>query len=150
MIRNEFEHGNEKLANGLLQRLQFPLTLGGIKKSLDVGKQYVVKLLTTRMFTEEGMEEHAKAIGHALTEQYSDHAFCIDIDEASSIGLRVQELESDEFNLIWELFELNKQKEEVERQEKTSQMEELLKNLPEVTRAVPKTKKRRDLLNGNG
>lgn len=139
MIRNEFEHGNEKLANGLLQRLQFPLTLGGIKKSLNVGKQYVVKLLTTRMFTGEGAEEQAKAIGHALTEQYSDHGFCIDIDEASSIGLKVQELEPDEFNLIWELYELNKQKEEVERQERASQMEELLKNLPEMTRAVPKT-----------
>lgn len=147
LIRNEFEHDSEKLANGLLHRLQFPLTLGGIKKSLDVGKHYVVKLLTTRMFSGEGAEERAKAVGHALTEHYPDHGFDIDIDEASSIGLRVQELESDEFNLVWELYELNKQKAEVERQERTS---ELMKNFPEMTRAVPKRKKRSDLLNRNG
>lgn len=41
----EFDRGNDKLANGLLQRLQFPLTLGGIKKSLEVGKEYLVRLL---------------------------------------------------------------------------------------------------------
>jgi len=150
LIRNEFDHGNEKLANGLLQRLQFPLTLGGIKKSLDVGKQYIVKLLTTRMFSGEGAEEQARAIGHALTEQYSDHGFCIDLDEAISIGLKVQELESTEFNLVWGLYKLNKQKEEIEKQANKTKMEELLKNLPEIMRAVPKTKERSNLLNGNG
>jgi hypothetical protein len=150
LIRNEFEHGSDKLANGLLQRLQFPLTLGGIKKSLEVGKQYVVKLLTTRMFIGEGAEEQAKAIGHALTESYSDHGFCIDMEEAASIGLRVKELEPDEFDLVWDLYELNKQKEEVERQAKKDQMEELLKNFPEMRKAFPKSKKRSSLQNGNG
>ncbi len=149
MIRNEFAHGNEKLAQGLLQRLQFPLTLGGIKKSLDVGKQYVVKLLTTHMFSGEGAEEQARAIGQALTEQYSDHGFCIDVEEASSIGLKVRELEPDEFDLVWELYELNKQKEEIERQAKASRMEELLKNFPEIMKAVPESGKRSALLDGN-
>ena len=37
LIRDEFESGNEKLADGLMQRLQFPLTLGSFKKKLDVG-----------------------------------------------------------------------------------------------------------------
>ena len=143
LIRNEFEYGSEKLANGLLQRLQFPLTLGGIKKALDVGKYYVVKLLTTRMFNGEEAEKQAKAIGHALTEHYPDHGFDIDIDEASSIGLRVQELELDEFNLVWELYELNKQKAVVESEVRTS---ELLKKFPEMARSVPK-KKRSDLVN---
>ena len=49
LIRQEYKNGNELLANGLLQRLQFPLTLGSIKKSLDIGQQYVEKLLLTRM-----------------------------------------------------------------------------------------------------
>jgi membrane-bound ClpP family serine protease len=32
LIRDEYNKGNEKLATGLLQRLQFPLTLGSFKK----------------------------------------------------------------------------------------------------------------------
>lgn len=141
LIRNEFDHGNEKLATGLLQRLQFPLTLGGIKKSLDVGKQYVVKLLTTRMFTGEEAEERASAIGKALTEKYSDHGFCIDINEANSIGLRVSELEPDEFKFVWELYKLNKQKEEIERQARADRMEEIMKNFPEIAKEALRSKK---------
>ena len=34
LIRGEFEEGSKELAHGLLQRLQFPLTLGGFIKSL--------------------------------------------------------------------------------------------------------------------
>lgn len=148
LIRGEFDRGSEKLANGLLQRLQFPLTLGGIKKSLGVGKQYLVKLLTTRMFNGEEAEEQAKAIGQALVENYTDHGFCIDIDEAKSIGLKVQELAPDEFRLIWKLYRLNERKEVVEREVKKSQMEELLRNFPEIARAIPRMKKRSDLVNG--
>ncbi len=147
LIRAEFDHGSEKLANGLLQRLQFPLTLGGIKKSLEVGKQYLVKLLTTRMFSGEEAENQAKAIGQALVENYTDHGFCIDIDEAMSIGLRVRELEPDEFKLVWSLYKLNGHKEELERQVRENQMEELLKNFPEIMKAVPKIKTKSGLLN---
>ena len=38
LIRNEFEEGNKELAHELLQRLQFPITLGGFIKSLELGK----------------------------------------------------------------------------------------------------------------
>jgi hypothetical protein len=48
LIREEFEKGHEKLATGLLNRLQFPLTLGSFRKSLDVGKEYMRELLSTR------------------------------------------------------------------------------------------------------
>ena len=47
MIRNEFQQGNTELANGLLQRLQFPITLGSFKKSLDICKQCATKLLAS-------------------------------------------------------------------------------------------------------
>lgn len=150
LIRAEFDHGSEKLANGLLQRLQFPLTLGGIKKSLEVGKQYLVKLLTTRMFSGEEAEKQAKAIGQALVENYTDHGFCIDIDEAMSIGLRVRELEPDEFKLVWRLYKLNERKEELVRQVRENQMEELLKNFPEIMKAIPKIKTKSGLLNVDG
>jgi hypothetical protein len=44
LIREEYKNGNKQLADGLMQRLQFPLTLGSFKKSLDIGKQYLEKL----------------------------------------------------------------------------------------------------------
>jgi hypothetical protein len=48
LIRTEFSEGNAQLADGLLQRLQFPLTLGSFKTSLDVGKVYLERVLSTR------------------------------------------------------------------------------------------------------
>jgi len=149
LIRSEFSQGNEKLANGLLQRLQFPLTLGGIKKSLDVGKEYLVRLLTTRMFSGEDAEEQAKSIGQMLVENYVDHGFCIDVDEAKSIGLKVQELEGDDLRLVWKIYRLNEQKQEIERAMKRSEMAELLKNHPEILRPISKPSKRKELYNDN-
>ena len=35
LIREEYQNGNQQLADKLMERLQFPLTLGSIKKSLD-------------------------------------------------------------------------------------------------------------------
>ena len=51
MIRQEYESGSEKLAKALMERLQFPLTLGSFKKSLEIGEQYLIKLLETRMLS---------------------------------------------------------------------------------------------------
>ena len=88
MIRTEFENGSDKLANGLMERLQFPLTLGRIMKSLEVSEQYLTKLLKTRMFKEKP-EAEARTISQKLSKEYADHGFCINIDEAKSIGLNV-------------------------------------------------------------
>ena len=52
LIRQEFDNGNEKLAQGLMERLQFPLTLGSFIKSHEIAAQYLVKLLETRMLKE--------------------------------------------------------------------------------------------------
>ena len=82
MIRNEFQQGNTELANGLLQRLQFPITLGSFKKSLDICKQCATKLLASRMH--KGKDELAKEIADNLVEDYADHGFCINIDEAQA------------------------------------------------------------------
>ncbi|MHC1781836.1 MAG: hypothetical protein AB9891_03550 [Anaerolineaceae bacterium] len=83
LIRDEYQAGHPELAHGLLERLQFPLTLGGIKKSLDVGEQYIRYLLVSRMFKDD--EEKAKNIAYKLVHGYSTHAFCIDCDEAKKI-----------------------------------------------------------------
>ena len=131
LIRDEFQNGHAKLANGLLQRLQFPLTLGGFKKSLEIGKEYITRFLSTRMFhKEENPREKAGEIAKQLVECYQDHGFCIDPTEAIRLGLRVEELPSDEERMVWDVYKLNKQKEESERLVKEKQMQDAVKNLP--------------------
>ena len=80
LIRDEFESGAKDLANGMLQRLQFPLTLGSFKKLLDLGKDYLENLLTSRMLI--GNENQVQSITDALTTGYADHSWCITIEEA--------------------------------------------------------------------
>ena len=90
LIRKEFAQGNADLAQGLLQRLQFPITLGGFKQSLEIGKQYANKLLLSRMLKDNA--EAARQVATQLVEDYANHGFCINIDEARSLGLAVDEL----------------------------------------------------------
>jgi hypothetical protein len=104
LIRDEFKDGHQELAQGLLERLQFPLTLGGIKKSLDVGEQYITYLLTSRMFN--GEADKAKQIAYRLVHGYSTHAFCIDCDEAKSIGLRAELLADEYIDCVWSVHKL--------------------------------------------
>ena len=108
LIREEFENGSTQLAAGLLQRLQFPLTLGSFKKSLDVGKEYVVKLLTTRMLKDQ--MNKAKFIGEKLTTGYAHHDWCISVDEARDIGLNVNEIENECLDVVWNIYKLDGKK----------------------------------------
>jgi ClpP class serine protease len=91
LIRQEFQEGNEKLAQGLLERLQFPLTLGSIKKSLEVGTHYIERLLSSRMLRDDA--DKAKEIANGLVHDYSNHGFCIEVDEACKLGLKVELLQ---------------------------------------------------------
>ena len=88
MIREEYAGGNKDMAEGLLKRLQFPLTLGSFLKALEVGKQYCTRLLKERMAKKKLGAEPDK-IAACLTEDYADHGFCINHDEAKRIGLNV-------------------------------------------------------------
>jgi len=130
LIRDEFENGNKELANGLIKRLQFPLTLGSFKKTLDIAKQYLVKLLTTRMFKENSDSQKAVQIAKKLTEGYADHGFCIDLEEAKSIGLIVEEIEGEELEIIWQIHNLNKEKQTLIEDLEKEKMEDFLKKLP--------------------
>lgn len=131
LIRNEFSTGQIKLAQGLLERLQFPLTLGGIKKSLDVGINYIERLLSSRMFKDvpEGAKK-VKEIAKHLVEDYATHAFCIEIDEAQRLGLRAELLPSDQTNEVWKIYKLAGMKEQIEKQRKKEELQQMLKNLP--------------------
>jgi len=129
LIRNEFEKGNEKLAKGLMERLQFPLTLGSFRKSIDIGKQYLIKLLTSRMFTSADMDK-VNGIAKRLTEGYANHGFCININEATTIGLNVKELKNKELDVVWEIHKLNKEKRKIESEKREAKIMNLIKSLP--------------------
>jgi hypothetical protein len=138
LIRDEFSKGNEKLAKGLLERLQFPLTLGSFQKSLDIGVDYVTRLLSSRMLTGNDKDAKAKEIASKLTSGYADHGFCIDSSEAKSIGLNVDELSGDMLDVVWDVHKLCREKEELKAKQKRKEMEKMLKNLPpELREAVP-------------
>ena len=128
LIRDEFKNGNSNLAEGLMQRLQFPLTLGSFKKSLDVGREYVEKLLSSRML--QGHGDKAKEIGKELTSGYADHSWCITIGEAQELGLNAHELEGDALDIVWNIHKLNREKEDLIRQEKQEKLKDQLKDIP--------------------
>lgn len=128
LIRDEFSSGNDKLAEGLIQRLQFPLTLGSFKKLLEVGQEYVERLLSSRML--KGDPEKAQKIGKKLTTGYADHSWCITIEEAVEIGLNVAEMEGDCLDVVWQIHRLHREKEDLISAENKQKMREKMKDLP--------------------
>ena len=128
LIRNEFAQGNKELAEGLLQRLQFPITLGSFKKTLEVGKQYAEKLLTSRMLCDD--PDKAKSVASRLVEDYANHGFCINVDEALSLGLVVEELSNSQLELVWTIHKLTRKKAALLEEERRREIGELLKELP--------------------
>lgn len=105
LIRSEYAEGNKKVADALLQRLQFPLTLGRFKKTLDLSKQYLGALLSTRMLRDRADE--AREVARLLTEGYSDHGYCINLEECQDIGLEAVEIEEPQLGIIWEIHKLS-------------------------------------------
>ena len=131
LIRDEFEKGNSQLAEGLMQRLQFPLTLGSFKKSLDVGRDYVEKLLGSRMLKDN--ETVAKRIGEVLTTGYADHSWCITSGEAHDLGLKTSELQGDALDTVWEIHKLDSERQRLERERAERRVRKQLKDLPRDT-----------------
>lgn len=128
LIRNEFNQGNKELAEGLLQRLQFPITLGSFKKSLQVGKQYASRLLASRMLIEDS--DLASQIANKLVEDFADHGYCINIDEAEELGLVVRRLTDCQLQIVWRIHRLARKKVELRAAQKKKEVEEQLKDLP--------------------
>ena len=128
LIRDEYESGTPNLAEGLMQRLQFPLTLGRFTKSLDLGKEYLLKLLSSRMY--KGNEEKAKEIAKSLTTGYADHNWCINFEEVKDLGLNANELDNDDLNIVWKIHQLSQEKRNLEYQRKRKNLMDDIKNLP--------------------
>lgn len=134
LIRDEFAKGNDKLAEGLMQRLQFPLTLGSFKKLLEVGQEYLEKLLSSRMLKDD--PENARKIGKELTTGYADHSSCITVEEAGKIGLKAVEIEGDCLNVVWKIHGLHRQREMLIARNNERKMKEKMKELPAGLRNV--------------
>ncbi|MDA2912035.1 hypothetical protein MYX04_14035, partial [Nitrospiraceae bacterium AH_259_D15_M11_P09] len=128
LIREEYKNGNDKLADKLMEKLQFPLTLGGYKKSLDISKQYLEKLLSTRMLKDDIPK--AKGVAKRLTEGYADHGFCINAQEAAQIGLKVDVLDPRERGVIWNIQKLALKKSNIEAEKRKKEMQKKIKDLP--------------------
>ena len=128
LIRNEFNQGNNALAEGLLRRLQFPITLGRFQKSLQLGRQYALKLLSSRMLKDD--ESLACQVSRKLVEDYADHGFCINIDEAKSLGLVIEPLSPEQQDIVWEMHKLVRLKAEFNETQLEKEMEERLRELP--------------------
>lgn len=71
-----------------------------MSRLLSVAEEYAVRLLTPRYSLDE-----AKQIASRLVENYPDHGFVIDYEEASSFGLRVNEATDDQEDLFAQAFE---------------------------------------------
>ena len=106
LIRNEFEKGSKEFANELVQRLQFPITLGGFTKSLELGRQYAEKLLSSRML--KGDSKKVAEISRRLVEGYSAHSFCINIDEVRELGLTLEDMSSDQLEIVWKIHKMER------------------------------------------
>lgn len=137
LIREEFRNGHTSLAEGLLSRLQFPLTLGSFKTSLEVGKEYLTRLLSTRMLKTNDLEV-SSTIAQKFTIGYQDHGFCIGCDELKDLGMKAEELTGEALTVVWQIHLLNRKRQELDREAKRRQMDERLRDLPpELLQQLP-------------
>lgn len=128
LINSQYNDGNRELANALIGRLQFPLTLGSYRKSLDLGKDYLGRLLTSRMLADD--QDQVENIADKLVEGYVDHSACINADEASGMGLVANELTGEALDLAWEIHRLEGRKGELIQKKRAEEMQKRLKDLP--------------------
>lgn len=133
LIRKEFSDGSKELANKLIDRLQFPLTLGSFLKSLEVGERYVKQLLLARMFKdmdETEAEKKSIEIAKRLSTDYADHGYCVKATEGKKMGLRIQSIDESQIDLIMEIYTLYDEKGKIKNAIEKESMMEKIKGLP--------------------
>lgn len=133
LIRKEFSDGNKELANKLIERLQFPLTLGSFLKSLEVGERYVKQLLLARMFkemNESEAEKKSSEIAKRLSTDYADHGYCVKATEGKKMGLKIQNVDEVQIDLIMEIYSLFDEKRKIKNTIERESMIEKIKGLP--------------------
>lgn len=133
LIRKEFSDGNKELANKLIERLQFPLTLGSFLKSLEVGERYVKQLLLARMFkemNESEAEKKSSEIAKRLSTDYADHGYCVKATEGKKMGLKIQNIDDGQIDLIMEIYSLYDEKRKIKDAIKRKSIMEKIKEIP--------------------
>lgn len=101
LLHGEISNGHDLIVKTLAERLPDPLSLGEALKSLETGKDYLRKLLVSRMFA--GDSEKAAAVAEQLVLGYPDHGYCIDFKEAQDIGLVVREVPDNQRDALYDL-----------------------------------------------
>jgi len=105
LIAEEHEKGHHILVEKLSASLPNALILGQHLKTLETAKHYVKRLLTTRMLKDRpDADVVAERVGDQLTKGYPHHGFCIDYDEAVSLGLNVVNLPDEQWKVVWALW----------------------------------------------
>lgn len=103
LLHGEMADGHELIVKTLAEKLPEPLTLGEALKSLETGKDYLRKLLATRMFLDD--PKKAVAVADQLVLGYPDHGYCIDAKEARDIGLVVQDVPETQRSTLYDLMQ---------------------------------------------
>ncbi len=128
LIDEQYKAGKEELANALVQRLQYPLTLGSYKKSLDIGKSYLADLLGSRMLV--GRPDDVKSVSVKLTEGYVDHGATILCREVQKLQLVAEELTDGPLDAAWQIHRHEVRKHKLAHEREKVNMQERLKDLP--------------------
>ena len=137
LIRDEYANGNTQLADKLMERLQFPLTLGSFKKSLETGVDYTRELLSTRMLKDS--TNLANSIAETLTKKYPSHGYCLKIKQLKDLGLKVDELGNDTLSCAWNIHCITKKRRKLDKEIKEEETMEKLKLIPpELLKKLPK------------
>lgn len=131
LIRDEYKKGNTQLADSLVERLQFPLTLGSFLKCIELCQDYVNKLLSSRMLSNDPSKDSiAVEISKKLGTGYPDHSYCITVEEAKRLGLKASELDGKELDLLWDIYRLYDKKQKLKKQQREKLLNEKLKGIP--------------------
>lgn len=101
LLHQQSEEGHTQIVKVLTDKLPDPLILGEHLKSLETGKDYLCKLMNSRMFKDNAGK--AAQISEKLVTGYPDHGYCIDFAEAESIGLKVEKVEEKHEEVILEI-----------------------------------------------
>jgi len=102
LLQDESKNKHFEIVKSLTERLPDPLILGEHLKSLETGKDYLIKLMRARMF-KDTEEEKIFSIAERLVTGYPDHGYCIDYEEAKELGLKVEHVAE---NIDDEIFEI--------------------------------------------
>ena len=101
LLEKENKENHTHVVESLTKKLPNPLILGEHLKSLEAGKDYLVKLLEARMLKNSSHEEILK-VANQLVTGYPSHGYCIDLAEARSIGLNAERnVPEDDQNLLF-------------------------------------------------